>query len=541
MILIGTTSTSTNNSTIILLLFLLIIRCNSTNLIDTIPGDTITFKGYQCKTMKNNNLCCIIPALSGFYCFPQLIIAGSQKSGTTTLSALLSELPGISFAKRKELHFFSKGVNYDKGLDHYLKDFQPWFQLNNDTIDVSINPPISVESTPFYIASPDACRRIASDLPNTTQLILLFREPVARSYSEYQMKKRRVEQQDTFMALVTKYQNEVYNCMNNDDILRIETKKSSSMFTLYPQKSTLLQWSIIENCVPTSIKQHAHWEKFKSGITRLFAAKGSSKSAYQDVLNTCFFTGDASSTGSSNSRKNGRRRRQSDRQLLQINSDEYYNISNDHRQLLVFPATTSLSKSPRFAKKMCLGKFASETLRSMEESFVKEMDDFNRCAKPFRNYQNNVKVLDKVISRCINIQMGIAGQYLYRSMYAPQLYRCHKYIPSNRITVISSETFDKDPLKVLTLISELIGLPLSSEIKQKINSKNLDIDKLVSDSMNKNFPKFQNNSGWRYRSEYDPIPTRYHDQMTEFFKPYNKMFFEYLNIMPYEDYKEWVV
>ena len=58
--------------------------------------------------------------------------------------------------------------------------------------------------------------------------------------------------------------------------------------------------------------------------------------------------------------------------------------------------------------------------------------------------------------------------------------------------------------------------------------------------MNKNFPKFQNNSGWRYRSEYEAIPDKYHDVMTEFFKPYNKMLFDYMNIDK-NDYKEWVI
>jgi hypothetical protein len=198
-------------------------------------------------------------------------------------------------------------------------------------------------------------------------------------------------------------------------------------------------------------------------------------------------------------------------------------------------------KSPRFAKKSCLGKFASETLRSMEDAFVKEIDDFNRCAKPFRNYQKDIKILDKVINRCFDIQMGIAGQYIYRSLYAAQIYRCHKHIPQNRITIISSETFDKDPLKVLSLISDIIELPLTQQTKQQITNNNIDIDKIVSDSMNKNFPKFQNNSGWRYRSEYEPIPIEYHNMMTEFFKPYNKMFFEYLNIIPLDSYKEWVL
>ena len=170
---------------IIIINILIIINCiDNNNNNNDINGTPITYKGYQCQYTSNHNICCNILNLQGYYCFPKLIIAGSQKSGTTTLSALLTSLPGISFAKRKELHYFSKNANYDKGLEHYLKDFEPWFSLdkngnrnsnsnnNSNSIDVSKSPPIYVESTPFYIASPDACKRIASDLPNTTHLIL---------------------------------------------------------------------------------------------------------------------------------------------------------------------------------------------------------------------------------------------------------------------------------------------------------------------------------------------------------------------------------
>lgn len=49
--------------------------------------------------------------------------------------------------------------------------------------------PLNAESTPFYIASDTACERIARTISNV-RLILLLREPVARAYSEYNMKKR---------------------------------------------------------------------------------------------------------------------------------------------------------------------------------------------------------------------------------------------------------------------------------------------------------------------------------------------------------------
>ena len=57
---------------------------------------------------------------------------------------------------------------------------------------------IRAEATPNYISSHVACERIAEmlggpDANTDYRLILMLREPVSRSWSEYHMKQRRVE------------------------------------------------------------------------------------------------------------------------------------------------------------------------------------------------------------------------------------------------------------------------------------------------------------------------------------------------------------
>jgi hypothetical protein len=133
-------------------------------------------------------------------CLPSFIIAGVQKGGTTALSGLMCTLPQISFSIRKEVHFFDHNERYKKGIKEYIKSFKPWNysdihieRLQRDPYALPTwkmpNPPLFAESTPFYIASRDSCRRISESLPGV-KMILLLREPVARAYSEYQMKKR---------------------------------------------------------------------------------------------------------------------------------------------------------------------------------------------------------------------------------------------------------------------------------------------------------------------------------------------------------------
>lgn len=114
---------------------------------------------------------------------------------------------------------------------------------NNNSIDNSrlndLYPPLYGESTPFYIASRLACPRIAELLPHV-KMIVLLREPVARAYSEYQMKKRRVDIQNDFVGLMQLYAQNVSRCMlrTNGDLMALKL------------------------CVPASISSHSHWNRF---------------------------------------------------------------------------------------------------------------------------------------------------------------------------------------------------------------------------------------------------------------------------------------
>jgi len=66
-------------------------------------------------------------------CIPSVLIAGTQKSGTTVLAALLSEHPKVSFSLQKEVHFFDVDRNYNKGIAYYLKHFRPLDVVTSNT------------------------------------------------------------------------------------------------------------------------------------------------------------------------------------------------------------------------------------------------------------------------------------------------------------------------------------------------------------------------------------------------------------------------
>ena len=113
--------------------------------------------------------------------FPDFIIVGAQKSGTTSLFHYLSQHPQLVPACEKELHFFDDGLdeasnNYKKGGGWYGAHFARKDQLNGGQK--------TFEATPLYLFHPYSAARIAKLLP-ATKIIVVLRNPVERAISHY--------------------------------------------------------------------------------------------------------------------------------------------------------------------------------------------------------------------------------------------------------------------------------------------------------------------------------------------------------------------
>lgn len=102
---------------------------------------------------------------------PTLVIAGAQKSGTTTLHDLLAQHPQILMSSPKELHFFDK--YFDRGIGWYASCFAPDHEHRQWG-----------EATPVYMYQRVARERMVRTLPDA-RFICVLRDPVARAYSHY--------------------------------------------------------------------------------------------------------------------------------------------------------------------------------------------------------------------------------------------------------------------------------------------------------------------------------------------------------------------
>jgi len=110
---------------------------------------------------------------------PDYIVIGVQKGGTTSLIHHFNQHPD-NFTCPTELHFFDEHANYEKGIASYEENFSSEKNVGG------LIPKVRGEKTPAYSYLPYAIDRIYEHYPGV-KLILLFREPISRAYSQHNM------------------------------------------------------------------------------------------------------------------------------------------------------------------------------------------------------------------------------------------------------------------------------------------------------------------------------------------------------------------
>ncbi|MEP4442954.1 MAG: sulfotransferase [Hyphomicrobiales bacterium] len=104
-----------------------------------------------------------------------LIIAGAQKSGTTSLHHTVASHPDVESAVSpethdnvKEIQFFTR--EWHRGLNWYFSHYS--------------RERLTIDTTPEYLCSPSAISRLAHVFP-ASRYIVTLRDPVQRAVSQY--------------------------------------------------------------------------------------------------------------------------------------------------------------------------------------------------------------------------------------------------------------------------------------------------------------------------------------------------------------------
>jgi hypothetical protein len=115
--------------------------------------------------------------------WPDFLILGAQRGGTTSLFRSLEQHPDVVSSSRKEIHYFD--YQMDRG-DRWYRGHFP-LRLWQTVRRRQGRPPFRTgEATPYYFACPQAPRRAFGAVPGA-RLIVLLRNPIDRAWSHFRM------------------------------------------------------------------------------------------------------------------------------------------------------------------------------------------------------------------------------------------------------------------------------------------------------------------------------------------------------------------
>ncbi|MDJ0645030.1 MAG: sulfotransferase domain-containing protein [Flavobacteriaceae bacterium] len=186
--------------------------------------------------------------------YPTFIIAGAQKSGTTSLAYYLSQHPEIQQAYEKEVGYFNS-KRYYKGDNWYRKQFPPRFKKVK-----------YFEATPDYMyikSFPERVYKHNKDI----KIILILRNPIDRAYSAWNMFKG--------IHAASEYRkNRIINrfIIHGDDEIAVENFIKFLNADEYPDFSSYIQMELnmIKERSPVSLPGFIRYGLYYEQIEPLF-------------------------------------------------------------------------------------------------------------------------------------------------------------------------------------------------------------------------------------------------------------------------------
>jgi hypothetical protein len=203
---------------------------------------------------------------------PDFLIVGAQKSATTSVHYYLSQHPKLIGSRPKEVCFFDRDENYERGVS--------WYKHNFPNTKSLLKNHKYFESTPEYLYRTYVAERIHKFNPDL-KIIILLRDPVQRAFSAWSMYKTFKNRKNLPLAIVQSYTKEKGNNLFDEFY-------SSSQFPDF--KSTVNEDIRKFNTndqfeEPSIVRRGIYYQQVKR-YTDLFGKKNILILGFKDVIST---------------------------------------------------------------------------------------------------------------------------------------------------------------------------------------------------------------------------------------------------------------
>lgn len=190
--------------------------------------------------------------LGPFHILPNFVIIGAPRSGTSSLYYYLTQHPSIFSCKIKEPNYFA--MYYDRSLNWY-KTFFPTIWSKFEFEKKQKTKFLTGEASTQYYWYPHVAKRVKKVLPNI-KLIMLMRNPIDRSFSQYQMEVQHGHEKLSFEEAI---KNEKNRTENEHKKMLTDESYFSPKYTMYAYIEKSLYINYVKN-----------WLKFFSKENFLF-------------------------------------------------------------------------------------------------------------------------------------------------------------------------------------------------------------------------------------------------------------------------------
>ena len=130
--------------------------------------------------------------------WPDFLIVGAPRSGTSSIYEYLKDISGIFMPKIKEINYFCRSFDSKEFLVA-IRDKKDYLHLFKDAKDDELIG----EASPSYLRDPQAPKLIYEVIPNA-KIIIILRDPVERTFSHYLLFFAYGNETDTFTKSIKK-------------------------------------------------------------------------------------------------------------------------------------------------------------------------------------------------------------------------------------------------------------------------------------------------------------------------------------------------